>query len=74
MGVQPTGKRCTSEGISVARFKAGKVVEDWVQWDALGLMRQLGVAGVAYGSLLGARPTATSPAAARVPVLPAEEP
>ncbi len=42
MGIQPTGRRCTSEGISVARFAGGKVVEDWVQWDALGLMRQLG--------------------------------
>ncbi len=34
----------------------------------------LGVAGVAYGSLLGARPGAGSPEASRVPVLPAEEP
>jgi drug/metabolite transporter (DMT)-like permease len=34
----------------------------------------LGVAGVAYGSLLGARPGAASPVASRVPVLPAEEP
>jgi drug/metabolite transporter (DMT)-like permease len=39
---------------------------------ALGVL--LGVAGVAYGSLLGARPGADSPAASRVPVLPAEEP
>jgi drug/metabolite transporter (DMT)-like permease len=39
---------------------------------ALGVL--LGVAGVAYGSLLGARPGAASPAASRVPVLPAEEP
>jgi drug/metabolite transporter (DMT)-like permease len=39
---------------------------------ALGVL--LGVGGVAYGSLLGARPGAASPVAARVPVLPAEEP
>jgi drug/metabolite transporter (DMT)-like permease len=39
---------------------------------ALGVL--LGLAGVAYGSLLGARPGADSPAASRVPVLPAEEP
>jgi len=44
MGIQPTGNRCTVDGISIGRFKAGKLVEDWVQWDALGLMRQLGVA------------------------------
>ena len=43
MGIQPTGASCTVEGIEVARFQGGKLVEDWAQWDALGLMRQLGV-------------------------------
>jgi hypothetical protein len=32
------------EGISLSRFRAGRLVEDWVQWDALGLLRQLGAA------------------------------
>jgi predicted ester cyclase len=44
MGIQPTGKRCTVEGMSLGRFRGGKLVEEWAQWDALGLMRQLGVA------------------------------
>lgn len=44
MGIAPTGARCTCEGISLGKFKGGKLVEDWVQWDGLGLMRQLGVA------------------------------
>jgi drug/metabolite transporter (DMT)-like permease len=39
---------------------------------ALGVL--LGVAGVLYGSLLGHRPGAHATAAARVPVLPSEEP
>jgi predicted ester cyclase len=43
MGIEPTGARCTVEGISLGRFRGGKLVEDWVQWDGLGLMRQLGV-------------------------------
>ncbi len=43
MGIQPTGNRCTVEGMALGRFRGGKLVEDWVQWDALGLMRQLGV-------------------------------
>jgi predicted ester cyclase len=43
MGIQPTGTECTVEGINVGRFQGGKLIEDWVQWDALGLMRQLGV-------------------------------
>jgi predicted ester cyclase len=44
MGIEPTGTRCTVEGITIGKFRSGKLVEDWTQWDALGLMRQLGVA------------------------------
>lgn len=52
-GVAPTGAPCTVEGISLARFRGGKCVEDWVQWDALGLMRQI---GMSIGAPAGARP------------------
>jgi predicted ester cyclase len=44
MGLEPMGARCTVEGITIDRYKGGKVVESWTHWDALGLMRQLGVA------------------------------
>ncbi|HQR30422.1 MAG TPA: ester cyclase [Anaeromyxobacteraceae bacterium] len=44
LGLAPMGARCTVEGITVDRFKGGRIVESWTQWDALGLMRQLGVA------------------------------
>ena len=44
MNIQPTGKQCTVDGISIGRFRSGRLVEDWLQWDALGLMRQFGVA------------------------------
>lgn len=43
MGIAPTGKRATVTGISIDRFSGGKQVEDWTNWDALGLMQQLGV-------------------------------
>ncbi len=43
MALEPTGKRCTVEGISLMKFRGGKCVEDWTQWDALGLFRQLGI-------------------------------
>jgi predicted ester cyclase len=56
MGVQPTGAECTVEGISVGRFQGGKLVEDWVQWDAFGLMRQLGVKMTAASPEEEARP------------------
>jgi predicted ester cyclase len=41
MGIAATGARCTAEGISLGRFQGDRLAEDWVQWDALGLMRQL---------------------------------
>ena len=42
-GIAPTGKQVTISGVSIARFTNGKMVEGWVNWDALGLMQQLGV-------------------------------
>jgi len=42
-GIAATGKQFTISGISVTRFANGKMVEAWVNWDALGLMQQLGV-------------------------------
>jgi predicted ester cyclase len=43
MGLPPMGARCTVEGITIDRYKGSRIVESWTQWDALGLMRQLGV-------------------------------
>jgi predicted ester cyclase len=55
LGLEPMGARCTVEGITIDRFKGGKIVESWTQWDALGLMRQLGVAPtVAAGAVKAA--------------------
>ncbi len=42
-GIAPTGKQVTISGVSIARFTNGKMVEGWVNWNALGLMQQLGV-------------------------------
>jgi steroid delta-isomerase-like uncharacterized protein len=42
-GIASTGKQFTISGVSIARFANGKMVEGWVNWDALGLMQQLGV-------------------------------
>jgi len=44
LGILPTGKEVTTEGISVIRIANGKIAESWVTWDTLGLMQQLGVA------------------------------
>jgi steroid delta-isomerase-like uncharacterized protein len=42
-GIAATGKQFNITGVSNARFTNGKMVEGWVNWDALGLMQQLGV-------------------------------
>jgi predicted ester cyclase len=43
-GIAPTGKQFTISGVSIARLANGKMAEGWVNWDAQGLMQQLGVA------------------------------
>jgi steroid delta-isomerase-like uncharacterized protein len=42
-GFAPTGKQVAITGVTIARFVGGKMVEGFVDWDALGLMQQLGV-------------------------------
>jgi steroid delta-isomerase-like uncharacterized protein len=42
-GIAPTGKHFNIAGVSIARFASGKMTEGFVNWDALGLMQQLGV-------------------------------
>jgi steroid delta-isomerase-like uncharacterized protein len=42
-GIPPTGRRISVTGISIARIANGKITESWNNWDALGLMQQLGV-------------------------------
>ncbi|HUR36079.1 MAG TPA: ester cyclase [Vicinamibacterales bacterium] len=43
MGMPPTGKAVTLEGITIFKVADGKVVQQWSQADQLSLMRQLGV-------------------------------
>jgi steroid delta-isomerase-like uncharacterized protein len=43
MGIAPTGKQITLTGISIQRIAGGKIVEDWLQADMMGMMQQLGV-------------------------------
>jgi predicted ester cyclase len=57
MQIPPTGKRGSADAIVISRFRGDKLVEDFVQWDALGLLQQLGVSP-AMGAGANA-PTAT---------------
>jgi predicted ester cyclase len=41
--IPATGVQGTSTGISIYRVVNGKIVEEWAEWDSLGMMEQLGV-------------------------------
>ncbi|MBI1928995.1 ester cyclase [Candidatus Poribacteria bacterium] len=43
MGIAPTGKRVSMTGINIQRIAGGKIEEEWVIWDSMGMMQQLGV-------------------------------
>jgi steroid delta-isomerase-like uncharacterized protein len=42
-GTLPTGKQATVTGMTMDRIENGRVAESWTNWDALGLMQQLGI-------------------------------
>jgi steroid delta-isomerase-like uncharacterized protein len=43
MGIAPTGKQTTVTVISITRWANDKFVEEWLNFDALGMLQQLGV-------------------------------
>ncbi len=43
MGILPTGKQFTITGINIVRVAGGRIVEEWVVFDQLGMLQQLGV-------------------------------
>jgi steroid delta-isomerase-like uncharacterized protein len=43
MGVAPTGRRVEAMGMDIVRLAAGEIVEHWGEFDAVGLLRQMGI-------------------------------
>jgi len=43
MGFPATGRKVKIDGMTLFRFKAGKICEEWSFWDMLSIMRQLGL-------------------------------
>jgi steroid delta-isomerase-like uncharacterized protein len=41
-GIPPTHKKISAEGITIHHIANGKILDSYVSWDALGLLRQLG--------------------------------
>ena len=50
MGIAPTRKQVTVTGITISRLANGKVVEEWTNWDTLGMLQQLGVVPALAGA------------------------
>ena len=42
-GIPATGKMVTASSIGIVRFENGKIVQEWENFDDLGMMQQLGV-------------------------------
>jgi len=42
MGIAPTGKSIAVTGIGIDRVSGGKIAESWANYDALGMLAQLG--------------------------------
>jgi len=41
LGMPPTHRRITTDGIDMLRIEGGRIVEGWVAWDALSLLEQV---------------------------------
>ena len=41
-GTAPTGRHVMADGQLLSRIVDGRFVEEWVHWDTLGLLRQIG--------------------------------
>ena len=46
MGIAPTNKKIVVGGITVNHIQNGKILDQQVSWDALGMMQQLGIVPV----------------------------
>jgi predicted ester cyclase len=41
-GIAATGKEVTVSGLTISRLEGDRVMEDWITWDTLGMLVQLG--------------------------------
>lgn len=48
MGLPATGKKVKVDGMTLFRFKSGKICEEWSVWDMLSVMQQLGLSATPH--------------------------
>jgi steroid delta-isomerase-like uncharacterized protein len=41
-GIAATGKEVTVSGLTLSRLEGGQIVEEWTNWDTLGMLVQIG--------------------------------
>lgn len=49
LGMAPTNKTATVSGTSIFRIEGSKIAEEWVDWNLMSLMQQLGIEMVPQG-------------------------
>jgi predicted ester cyclase len=42
LGTAPTGRDVVVSGLTLSRLANGKIVEEWTNWDTLGMLQQIG--------------------------------
>jgi predicted ester cyclase len=42
LGIAPTGTDAVVTGLTLSRVANGKIVEEWTNWDTLGMLQQIG--------------------------------
>ena len=55
MGIAPTNKKVSVDGITLNHIVNGKIMDSYISWDTLGLMRQLGAPALGQAKSLTAR-------------------
>jgi steroid delta-isomerase-like uncharacterized protein len=55
LGNPPTGRMIVAKGIIFARTEKGRIVEDWILVDQMGILQQLGVVPPAGGAQMRKR-------------------
>jgi predicted ester cyclase len=47
VGIAPTGRDVAVSGLTLSRLENGKIVEEWTNWDTLGMLQQIGAVPIA---------------------------
>jgi steroid delta-isomerase-like uncharacterized protein len=55
LGITPTNKRISVDGITISHLADGKIMDSYISWDALGVFQQLGASPMVQAKDAAAR-------------------